>query len=128
MHRFERVIALAFLILQPVIFYRDVVVRPTRHIPYDIDGFHTPLAEFAASALREGRLPMWDPYPYCGYPIHGDLQAQIFYPPAWLAFAARMISRPDSMLYWLEWLVVLHPCRGQPGGGSLNTFTFEHAL
>ena len=51
---------------------------------------------------------MWDPYPYCGYPIHGDLQAQIFYPPAWLAFAARMISRPDSMLYWLEWLVVLH--------------------
>lgn len=104
----KRGFALVLLILQPMLFYRSVLVKATRHIPYDINGFHTPLADYISWSLRQGRFPMWDPNPYCGYPIHADVQAQLFYPPAWLAFLARNLTRPETTFYWLEWLVALH--------------------
>ena len=101
-------LALALLVLQPVLFFRRVLISPDRHIPYDLLGFHTPLADYIAYALRQGEWPLWDPHPYCGYPLHADLQAQLFYPPAWLAVAARNFGSPGTMFYWLEWLVALH--------------------
>lgn len=100
--------ALILLVLGPVVFFRSVLFHPTRHIPYDLVGFHAPLADYAAWSFGEGRVPLWDPNPYCGYPIHADPQAQLFYPPAWLAFAAGALGQPGKMLYWLEWLVALH--------------------
>src|SRR5882757_3711917 len=103
-----RKFAIALLILQPVLFHRTALINPTHHIPYDIVGFHTPLADYISSSLQKGRLPLWDPNPYCGYPIHADVQAQLFYPPAWLAYAARNLTRPETTLYWLQWLEVLH--------------------
>ena len=42
-------------------------------IPYDIATFHLPLAAYVARCVREGVFPFWDPYPYCGVPIHADL-------------------------------------------------------
>ena len=82
--------ALALLVVQPVIFYWRVLINPSAHIPYDIETFHLPLAAYIARCIRQGVLPLWDPFPYCGVPIHADLQAQLFYPPAWIA-------RRDSM-------------------------------
>ena len=79
----------------------------TTHIPWDLAGFHVPLAGVVVDALRSGRFPLWEPYTYAGYPFHADLQAQLFYPPAWLAFALGVI-RDDAIFYWLEWLVALH--------------------
>jgi len=35
-------------------------------------------------ALRSGELPLWNPYQYCGYPIVGNGQSEVFYPPNWL--------------------------------------------
>ena len=57
--------------------------------------------------LREGRIPLWEPYTYAGYPLHADIAAQLFYPPAWLAFLFGVV-REDAIVYWLEWLVALH--------------------
>src|SRR5205814_8307441 len=88
--------------------FRSVLFHPSRHIPYDLLSFHAPLADFVAWSLRQGRLPLWDPNPYCGYPIHADIQAQLFYPPAWLALVARNLTGDGTMLYWLQWLIVLH--------------------
>ncbi len=34
--------------------------------------------------LRSGEIPMWSPYQYCGYPLVGNGQSGIFYPPNWL--------------------------------------------
>jgi len=34
--------------------------------------------------LRGGELPLWSPYQYCGYPLVGNGQSGIFYPPNWL--------------------------------------------
>ena len=57
--------------------------------------------------IRSGRFPLWEPYTYGGYPFHADLQAQLFYPPAWIAFFLGAI-RDDAIFYWLEWLIALH--------------------
>lgn len=35
-------------------------------------------------AAREGRLPLWNPHQFCGYPFVGNGQSALFYPPNWL--------------------------------------------
>src|SRR5215471_8447945 len=77
-------LALLALIFQPLIFYRRHLISLVSHIPFDIVGFHLPLATFMERAARQGIWPFWDPFNYCGVPIHADIQAQLFYPPTWL--------------------------------------------
>jgi hypothetical protein len=97
----------AVLTVQPVVFFWKTLVSKTTHIPWDLTGFHAPLVAVVVEALKRGRLPLWDPYTYAGYPLHADMQAQLFYPPAWPAFLLGVV-REDAIFYWLEWLVALH--------------------
>jgi hypothetical protein len=60
------------------------------HIPYDLQGFHYPLVDYAFQALKDGRFPEWDWTIYCGQSFVGNIQAVLFYPPTWLLFAANM--------------------------------------
>lgn len=39
-----------------------------------------PLRDFAAEALRAGRLPLWNPYTFMGAPFLANSQAGVFYP------------------------------------------------
>lgn len=38
----------------------------------------------AARELRAGRFALWNPHQFCGYPIVGNGQSALFYPPNWL--------------------------------------------
>ncbi|MGD0136463.1 MAG: hypothetical protein ABSE57_30850, partial [Bryobacteraceae bacterium] len=60
------------------------------HIPYDLQGFHYPLVDYAFQALKDGRFPEWDWTIYCGQSFVGNIQAALFYPPMWLLFAANI--------------------------------------
>lgn len=40
------------------------------------------------SALAAGRFPLWADCLLSGYPLHADPQTQLFYPPAWVTYAA----------------------------------------
>jgi len=51
------------------------------HVPYDLHGFHYPLADYAFQSLRNGQFPEWDPALYCGITFVGNVQAALFYPP-----------------------------------------------
>jgi hypothetical protein len=95
------------LILQPILFFWSTLISKTTHIPWDLPGFHAPLVSVVVEGLKEGRIPLWEPYTYAGYPLHADISAQLFYPPAWLAFLFGAV-REDAIFYWLEWLVALH--------------------
>lgn len=95
------------LILQPILFFWRTLISKTTHIPWDLTGFHAPLVSVVVEALKEGRIPLWEPYTYAGYPLHADIAAQLFYPPAWLAFLFGAI-REEAIFYWLEWLIALH--------------------
>lgn len=101
-------IALALLFLQPIAFFRHVLINPKFHIPWDIEGFHLPLMAAIARTWRQGEWPWWNPLIYCGYPLHADVQAQVFYPPAWVVIAVRNWTGRENILYSLEWMVVLH--------------------
>jgi hypothetical protein len=69
------------------LFFIDYLAPLRRvHIPYDLEGFHHPLADYAFQAIRHGRFPEWDPTIYCGLSFAGNIQAALFYPPTWLLF------------------------------------------
>ncbi len=47
---------------------------------------HYPFRSFAAEEIRSGRLPIWDPYTFGGYPAISESQHATFYPLGlWLA-------------------------------------------
>ena len=106
--RWNVVTAYLLVIAQPLIFYRRVLFNPRMHIPYDLVGYHLPLASYIARCVRQGVFPFWDPYPYCGVPIHADITAQLFYPFTWISLLLGNVSGGHNLLYWLEWLVPLH--------------------
>lgn len=96
------------LLVQVLVFHRGVLFSGGMAIPYDLAEYHLPLAEFIAASLREGRLPLWDPYTYCGFPFFANITTQLFYPPAWPVFLLGALSGGQSMLRMLEWQIVLH--------------------
>ena len=108
-------LALLALIFQPLIFYRRHLISLVSHIPFDIVGFHLPLATFMERAARQGIWPFWDPFNYCGVPIHADIQAQLFYPPTWLAIGVDLATGGDRLFYWLEMSTALHMTIGGLG-------------
>jgi hypothetical protein len=101
-------IARLLLVVQPLVFFHGVLFNPKRHIPFDIQVFHLPLTTYIARCVRQGVFPFWDPYPYCGVPIHADIQAQLFYPFTWVAILLGNYSGGVKLFYWMEWLEPLH--------------------
>ena len=53
---------------------------------YDNAAQYYPSYRYAASVLREGTLPLWDPYTFSGRPLVGDLESGLFYPLHLLLF------------------------------------------
>jgi len=77
------------------------------HVPYDLHGFHYPLADYAFQSIRHGQFPEWDPALYCGITFVGNVQAALFYPPTWLLFAANL-GRPVLSYQSLQDLAFAH--------------------
>lgn len=103
---------LLLLLFQPLYFFRRVIFYNTVHIPFDIQAFHLPLTWFIARCVRERVLPLWNPFSYCGVPIHADIQAQLFYPFTWLSILIANITGGQALFYWLEWQIPLHMIMG----------------
>src|SRR5208283_5693870 len=85
-----RTVALASLAFTYLFFIEYLPPLSRVHIPYDLQGYHYPLDDYAFQALTHGRFPEWDPTVYCGLAAAGNAQTALFYPPMWLMFAASM--------------------------------------
>ncbi len=105
---FRRLLPGLALLAGVLVFHHRVLFSREWTIPWDFRDYHLPLAEFMARSLREGRLPLWDPYTYCGVPFYANIQTQFAYPPAWLTIAASNLAGGRHLLEFLEWHVVLH--------------------
>src|SRR5258708_11783540 len=103
--RHASLLALLLLMAQPLVFFKRVLFNPKAHIPFDIEQFHLPLVTYIARCVRHGIFPFWDPYPYCGVPIHADIQAQLFYPLSWISILLGNLSEGHKLFYWLEWQI-----------------------
>ncbi len=92
-------LAAVFVVLL-VFFYKPLLTGNTiffGDFTYIFYPYHHTLAE----ALRSGVLPLWNPYNALGYPMVGDPQSHVLYPPAWI-FA--LVPFGKSYL----WFIFLH--------------------
>ncbi|MEZ4516946.1 MAG: hypothetical protein R3C44_08950 [Chloroflexota bacterium] len=51
---------------------------------HDMVGYYYPYYDAVRTALREGRLPVWEPNLFGGYPFMAQPQQSTFYPPSWI--------------------------------------------
>ena len=70
----------------------------------DLVSFLFPTYRFAAHALSQGRLPLWNPHLYGGAPFIGDIQAGFLYPPNLLLF----LLNPSFDYRYMQWLSIGH--------------------
>ena len=52
----------------------------------DLHAYWQPQVETLVRVVREGALPLWDPYEGFGMPLLADPSHQVYYPPTWLNF------------------------------------------
>jgi hypothetical protein len=62
-----------------------------------------PLLHVAREQVRDGHLPLWNPYSYGGNPLFGDMQTALVYPPTWLAFVLPV----DDAWTWMSMIKLL---------------------
>lgn len=55
-------------------------------------------------AIRQGALPLWSPFIYQGYPLHGDMQSGAWNPFVWLI---SLVGRYNLTLFHIEYLLYI---------------------
>jgi Bacterial membrane protein YfhO len=97
-HRLRaRIVAAVTLTLLPILFFYPAVMGEIMLAPGDgwsqILGIRILIGEM----IRNGQLPLWNPYIFCGMPLLAAIQTGALYPPTWL-FA---IFSPKAAMNWM---------------------------
>jgi hypothetical protein len=103
----RELLAPAVLLLVTAGFFWRILFTPDAWKPAgggDLVSFLFPSYRFAATSLRSGTLPLWQPHLYGGAPFLADMQTGLFYPPNLLLF----LLAPDFSYKAMEWMAVLH--------------------
>jgi hypothetical protein len=80
---------IAILFGSILVFFWRLVLHPTEMIysPHsDIVQQFYPWWDLAGEYLKEGRLPIWNPYNFSGEPLLANMQLGLFYPPNLVLF------------------------------------------
>src|SRR5581483_3543230 len=111
-------LAVGFLWLAVLGFFWPLITPDQAARRYFATGDFTvqmfPFHAFAAGQLAAGRLPLWDPYMYSGYPFQADIQTAVLYP---IAALNELIGGARFSFLALEWEAIVH-------FGLAATFTF----
>lgn len=103
----EFIIAAFLLALATIGFFWQILFTPATWQPAgggDLAPFLYPNYFFAAQSLRQGVIPLWNPYLYSGAPFAADIQSGLFYPVNLLVF----LLVPHLTYEWLEYLAIFH--------------------
>ncbi|HLF09304.1 MAG TPA: YfhO family protein [Dehalococcoidia bacterium] len=76
-------IAATIAMLGAVAFFYKGLLTGDILVSYDLFTYFYPLRDFTDSALRAGRLPLWNPYLFLGSPFLSNIQTAVFYPLWW---------------------------------------------
>lgn len=95
---------LAVLVLIP---FWDLIWLPTDQViaGRDIDYMFLQWWRFGLESVRQGELPLWNPYLYSGVPFLANPQPAHFYPPVWLGWvlpATRLVGLLIVLHVWLS--------------------------
>ena len=118
-HRF----ALAFLALVALPLFLMPLLHGEVFTLRDHFDYFQPLRWFTAAELREGRLPLWNPYNAGGEPWLANPQTGVFYPPTWLFVVLPFATAYMLFLYLhlllLGWGAYLFFSRNASQGAAL---------
>lgn len=78
---------------------RGVDVNSNNANIYDTVLEYEPWYRYAQTCLKEGRIPHWNPWQFCGAPLYANRLIPLFYPPFILA---ALISSPERLLGWFQ--------------------------
>ncbi len=67
----------------------------------DIEEYFLWIHQYARDALLAGRVPLWNPYTYCGVPFAANPQCSVFYPLSWLYLLMPVVQAH-------KWMIALH--------------------
>jgi len=67
-----------------------------------------PWWDFAWSHVREGYLPLWNPYSGMGAPLLANYQSALFYPPHWIYFLLHLLGGRSLMAWGMALLMTAH--------------------
>ena len=100
-------VALGAIALITIGFFWQLLFTPNTYMPAgggDLASFLYPVYHYAARNLKQGVIPLWNPYLYGGAPFVGDIQSGLFYPVNLLVF----LLVPELTYPTMELLAVLH--------------------
>ncbi len=80
-------------------------------VPWDSKNHFYPMFRFLGEALRQGTLPLWNPYHFSGYPAVADPQSLIF-TPSMMLFA---LIKPDAGMTVFDRVIAAHLLAGGIG-------------
>lgn len=79
-YRWQDVLSVTGLAALTAAFFWKLIFSNLILAGLDVFGYFYPYREFAAHALREGRLPLWNPYLFMGVPFLANIQTAVLYP------------------------------------------------
>ena len=89
------------LLFAPLLFTNRVLATG------DILDYVYPHRSYAAEALRNGRIPFWNPYLFMGVPFLANPQSAVLYPLhwplSWLPVTAQ-VYWSEALHLWLLWV------------------------
>lgn len=98
----------AVLALLCVVFYWDALwLREYEGLTVlgrDALDMHAHWLRFAASSLKAGRFPLWNPYLFSGQPLVANPQAALFYPFTWLIMVLPVVKTLNLIAVLHLWL------------------------
>lgn len=105
-HRTD-LIAAAILLVLVVLFLWQYVLTDKILPRGDAFTYFYPYWDYKHSVLREGRLPLWNPYLFMGAPLLANSQAGVLYPPNWpLTFLSTPVAVKVALVTHICWGVL----------------------
>ena len=95
--------AILGLLAASLLFFGDVLFPPPGEVVSGRDAadLFAPLLSFAFAAFRDGRLPLWNPHIFLGFPQYAEPQFSTFYPLVWLLSGLEAATA-------ISWLYAIH--------------------
>jgi hypothetical protein len=78
-----KIVAAAALIALTLLFFWQILLTNLILVGVDTFLYFYPYKAYAAEALRQGRLPLWNPHLFMGAPLLANSQVGLFYPLNW---------------------------------------------
>ena len=80
---------MATLLALTLAFFWKIAFTNLILVGLDVFTYFYPYKAYAAEVVRQGRLPLWNPYLFMGVPFLANAQTALFYPL-------------NFLLYWLS--------------------------